>query len=395
MKTISKLMMLITLLAVVACNSNDASDLPAPQEEYGTVEFSYDIKENTENNGGRKGTAGRTENVTPVEIVISIKNAADELVEDGLVMPLISVGGAYITNQLTLLAGTYQITEYFVKDGDGNTIYVTPQEGSPLDHLVNDPLPIDFTVSKDVNSQESPEVVSPDGFTPEDFGYPSFRLNIVNTIDFLASVHILDVQTATYELTDSRVQIFGDGDEIYDSLRVAATNQIRIRDGFINYRILISKPGYLPYDQTFDQAGLESFQASPLYVLLGPDVINYTVQANDNSTTGGTGVDAGSYLDGEQIRLWADPNDTWDMFPNDLTSNADGLPDDVHGFSYGGITVGVGTLVGSWDNGTTVFEIGVFEEISAPVGGGSLTLWCFDSDKDNNSGSVEVSVQKY
>lgn len=394
MKTISKIMMLIALLVVVACNSNDNPDNPIPQEEFGSVEFSFDVKESDESEGGRKVSAGRAENVVPDRIVISIRNAAGTLVYDAHTMPLQLIGGAYVTNQLTLVTGDYEITEYFVEDADGNTIYVTPKEGSALEHLVNDPLPIDLPIAKDVNSQVSPEVVSPDGFTPEDFGYPSFRLNIVETIDFLVSVHIVDVQTALYELTPARVVITGDGNTIYDSVRVAATNQIRVRGGFTNYRVVISKDGYLPFDQTYDQATLESYQTSPLYVLLDPNVTNHIVDPNVNSVTGGTGLVVGAFQAGQLLRVYADPNDLWAMHPNGLESNADGIDGEDHTDLGSGFTGLLGSMVGSWDDGASYFEIGTYEEFTAP-GNATLTLWCFDADTGNNQDSITASVQVF
>lgn len=394
MKSISKIMMLITLMVVIACNSNEVSEIPTPDEVYGSVEFSFDVKDVDEADGGRKGSAGRTENAVADRIVVSIENAAGELVFDNHVMTLQLVGGAYITDQLSLPTGNYEITEYFVEDVDGNTIFVTPMENSPLAHLVNDPLPIDLPISADVNSQLSPEVISPDGFTPADFGYPSFRLNIVSTIDFLVSVHIVDVQTATYELTTAGVEIAGDGTPIYDSTRVAATNQIRIRDGFTNYTVTISKNGYLPYNQTFDKATLENYQTSPLYVLLDPDVTTHDVDANTNSISGGTGVVVGTFEAGKTVRVYADPTDLWAMHPTSLESNADGSSELSYTDPGSGFSGFVGLMVGSWDNGTTYFEIGTYEEFTAP-GGASLTLWCFDADTGNNVDFVRASIQSF
>ncbi|MDW3194906.1 MAG: hypothetical protein R8G66_21215 [Cytophagales bacterium] len=54
-----------------------------------------------------------------------------------------------------------------------------------------------------------------------------------------------------------------------------------------------------------------------------------------------------------------------------------------------------GKAMGDRDYGYCLSVIGVDEENSSPVEGDSLTLWCFDSDKDNNSGTIEASVQKF
>lgn len=392
MKTITKIMMLITLLVVVACNSNDTPDLLTPEETFGKVEFSFDVKENAGNDGGRKGTAGRTENVVPHHIVVSIENLDGDLVYDNTQLVLRNLNGGYFTDPIDLLVGSYQITEYYVEDESNNVIYITPQENSPLDHLVNDPLPIDFGIANDDEFRLSPEVVSPNGSPAEDFGYSSFDLNIVNTIDFLVSVHILDFQTTEYLLTTAAIQITADANTIYDSTLIAATNQVRVRDGLTNYNLSITKAGFASYNQTFDQATLESFADSPLIVVLDPVISNFEVFANDNSIAGGTGVSVGSFLIGEAIVFTSDPNDTWEMSPGDLIVNADGAKDPLA--TAGGLTSGVGLLVGSWDNGVTFLAIGVSEEVVVPADA-SLTLWCFDSDKDNNSGSITVSVQTY
>lgn len=395
MKTISKICTLGALLLLAACQQNEEVEISVPEDAYGTVEFSFDVKDSEENADGRKSAAARTEEVQPSQIVITIENSSGELIHDALPMPLTTIGGAYITNQLTLIAGNYRITEYFVEDAEGNVLYVTPQEASNLAYLVDNPLPIDLVISKDVNSQESPEVVSTEGATAEDFGYPSFRLNIVKTIDFLVSVHVLNAQTGTYELTDAGAQVTGDGNTAFDGSLAAITNQIRVSDRYSDYTVNISKAGYTPYLQLFTKESLQAFENEPLYVLLDPEISTFDILANENSVSGGVGVVIDDFLSGDIIRLSADEGDTWQLHEDgDIVTNGDGQEGAENAITIGGQTFQTGTLVGSFDGGLTYFSIGTSTEI-APTADGQLTLWCWDSDKDNNSDFIAVSVQTF
>ena len=115
------------------------------------------------------------------------------------------------------------------------------------------------------------------------------------------------------------------------------------------------------------------------------------VDAKDNSLIGGTAFDTGVFLSiGESFSVTANAADLWNNSGTDPTyvSNADGHPSQAG--SIGGLTDSIGSLVGEIGNGP-LFHVGTSYSSFAGVQG-ELKLFYFDSDADNNTGSVRVAV---
>jgi hypothetical protein len=115
------------------------------------------------------------------------------------------------------------------------------------------------------------------------------------------------------------------------------------------------------------------------------------VDARLNSLGGGTGFDTGLFLtDGQSFSASANPADLWDNSGTDPTylTNADG-----HAFQSGsldGLYDAFGSLVGEIGSGP-LFHVGTsFDGLANATG--ELKLFFFDSDADNNTGSVHVEV---
>jgi hypothetical protein len=123
--------------------------------------------------------------------------------------------------------------------------------------------------------------------------------------------------------------------------------------------------------------------------------MEYSVQAFDNSVTGGTGKVAGTYKRGDLLIITCNPQDTWKLSP-DLACNADGLDNHEHQKNPpNGIVINTGTMVGSLDKGNSFFPVGTLCELSITTDNTELQLFCWDSDKDNNSGAISAFVQSY
>ena len=120
--------------------------------------------------------------------------------------------------------------------------------------------------------------------------------------------------------------------------------------------------------------------------------MEYSVQAKENSVSGGTGKDAGTYSRGSLVIITSNPEDVWQLADNQtLPSNANGLNSHPHNRS--GMTMNVGTMAGSLDNGVSFFPVGTICELSITSDNTNLKLYCWDSDKDNNSGAISAYVQ--
>ena len=126
---------------------------------------------------------GKVENAAPSSILVTISNDAGELVIDQESYALIEVNGSYLTPNIELIVGTYQVEEFLVLDDTQSAIYLTPLAGSPLAVEVETPLPYEFGVLDDQVESVTLDVLSVDYGGPLDFGYATFSFNVVDPIE--------------------------------------------------------------------------------------------------------------------------------------------------------------------------------------------------------------------
>ncbi|WP_143569871.1 hypothetical protein [Tenacibaculum agarivorans] len=400
MKTAFKFLMTLTICMFTLWSCSDDESSVTLVEGEGQVTFSFDVinDTNTLTNGNKSFRNSQLVKTTPNQIVVTIQSTDDgSIVYDREKLDVIAFNGNFISDPIALKTGNYELTEYFVLDEDGNTLYVTPLEGSTLAYLVNDPLGTNFSIAKDDSKQITPEVITPEGFTADDFGYTDFSFDIVETIDFLISTHIFDEASESYELTDANILVTADGTEVYNNAIANVTEQIRVRDGFNSYTITITKSGYDDYVLTLTNAELELHANKPLIVILSlpPVTQSYDVFAKGNSVSGGVGLIIGEYEVGQTVVINTDPNDIWNLSRNDpeFNSNADGglVVDPDATYVKEGQEFIVGALVGSFDNGTTFFKVGSQFQTTITTSS-ELRLYCWDSNNNDNFGSLKVTV---
>jgi hypothetical protein len=245
---------LICFFLVISCEKNE------PALKGSKVEFSISAKE------GLSGGRSKLETITG--ILVSIRNASGNMVYERENVPLHKFGEEYLSEPLALTIGDFDLTEFVIIDESGSAIYATPLEGSPLAHLVDDPLPINFAISKDVTTKVNPQVIKVDGNSGPDFGYATFSPNVVNTFSFLMGVMAYSPATDNFELTDSHVKITGSGETLFDMDLTAITNKIVIRDDFDNYHLTVTNGGYMPYDKIFTGEQLKEHASAPLVITL-------------------------------------------------------------------------------------------------------------------------------
>jgi len=205
-------------------------------------------------------------------IIISIRNADGDMVYELEQLPLIKMNESFITKPISLLIGDYELTQFIVADALGNALYIAPIEGSNNAYLVDIPLPIDFTISKDEVAKIVPEVVNADNGTPEDFGYTTVSFTVVETFNFLVRVFVYDTSIVNYALTTANLMVASEGITLYSNELEAITNDISIRDGYNNYIITIAKDGYEIFIDTIVNEELKQYYSSddhgPLKVFL-------------------------------------------------------------------------------------------------------------------------------
>jgi len=114
-------------------------------------------------------------------VIITVANKRGKLIYDNKRLELYSMGGAYLTEQLTMEVGEYTLEQFSVVNSNNEIVYITPKQGSELENLVRKALPIWFMVQENQATTVDVEVVSTDCNCPlEQFGYVSFSFDIVD-----------------------------------------------------------------------------------------------------------------------------------------------------------------------------------------------------------------------
>lgn len=125
----------------------------------------------------------------------------------------------------------------------------------------------------------------------------------------------------------------------------------------------------------------------------------FVVDAKTNSVSGGVPLNTNiSLKPGQLLTVSVPPDDTWSAGAANRTSNANGLGNPQGGnfgtFTKGDFTFLYGSLIGSLDNGKTFFAVGTRLEMTILVSG-RLSLYYWDVNNSDNSGSVTATVAVY
>lgn len=249
------LFLLVLVVVFLSCEKDEVA--PAS----GKVEFFFSFPEG--NSGGRMKADASS-------LIISVETSDGESVHDRKNITLHKFADDYLSEPIALRTGAYQVTEFIVLDASGNAIYAAPTENSPLAYLAEDPLPLSFNVVKDQTSKVTPEVLKVEGNSADEFGYATFNFDVVQTFTFSTGVMAYNWSTKNFELTEAHLQVKSGGSVLYDAGLPAATNGIRVKEGFDEYSITVTKDGYLDFEQTFTADSLMQHVApgTPLVIVL-------------------------------------------------------------------------------------------------------------------------------
>jgi len=178
-------------------------------------------------------------------LIVSVVNENGELVMNDERLDLYNFGGQWITKEIKLKVGAYELTKFLVVDPLGNVLYAAPIEGSPKAYLVNDPLSIQFEIIKDQVTNVVPEVLPVFKEPPEEFGYVTFSYSVVVPLDFFIGVYIDYPNTMPpIQLTDARLTVKVDSLWWHTFDLEPIINKVTIRDGYRCYVLIIEKEGY-------------------------------------------------------------------------------------------------------------------------------------------------------
>ncbi len=363
---------IVSAVMIQSCNNKD-KEQPRPAE--GRVDFSFEVIDNPD--GGRKGDAGRTEADVPTKVVISIEDNLGNPVYTLEELSLFEFNGSYVTEPLILQVGTYQLTEYLVIDDEDATIFATPQEGSDLDYLVADPLPIELVVSANASTSIAPQVISTEELTPADFGYTDSNFEFIATYDMLLSVFVQNATTGAFESTDANLIISATAEttELYNQGIASGIVQVKLTDGYDNYTVQVDKAGYNTYSADFTQAEMKAFFTDPLIVNLFPPA----AVLNGSSVAAFTGD---NYQGAEIVGT---PSGGFILSANKWGGGTEGFVYDASNAVIGSFSTG---HVTEFSTGLAVLDNGEF--ITTRIVGTNLHAVIYNAD-----GSIKVADQVF
>jgi hypothetical protein len=246
MKTIIKSGIPFLLLAFFFYACKPEEDL---LPRLGKVTFSF-APHARSSNGGRVNDTS-----VPAFVLLSIIDS-EGITQENIKIPLFAFGQSFLSENLNLQTDSYQLTAFAVLDTDNKIIYATPREGSDLAKYVAQPLPLDFTIVENLNTQIIPQVlaVSTDD-TPESFGLASFGFEIVEAkFNFTTTVTIAD--NNQHESIDYAMEVTAK-DVALGSVKwtgvytLNGTDTISVPARYGHYTFKVTKSGYLPHVQHF------------------------------------------------------------------------------------------------------------------------------------------------
>ena len=184
---------------------------------------------------------------------ISLTTPSGSPVLTNYAIELLSFGDDVISEPIQLAIGQYRITDFMIVNGS-TVLYATPKNGSPLAGAVSHSLPYGFVVSKDQVKNVAMDVIDATQHTPQAFGYASFGVNVVNPLP----IAVFRPQNTGTILTDATLTVYDIDNNVVQSVNLGAkTNYVPFTgDKDTEYRIAITKPGYIQYATVTTYAAL-------------------------------------------------------------------------------------------------------------------------------------------
>ena len=263
MESFKSFVAIFLLLTIASCEEQHSDSIPSVAE-IGYIEFSIGSS-NVQQDNGRSSSINASLNEAQAIVLTIQKNPVGDTRYISEKIQIHRMNGEYFSQKLSLEPGEYRLAEFYLIDREDNVIYVAPQEGSQQAQNVTYPLPLAFSIVKDQITSVNTEIVSTDGLQPEDFGLVGFPFSEVETFGFLVNVSEkgqMDSLLTALLIVSSGSYSFR---QVIDHV---GNNNIVIKDGLPQYRLTISKPGYLSYDVTLNNNEIRKFSTDPLVVEL-------------------------------------------------------------------------------------------------------------------------------
>jgi hypothetical protein len=273
MKTLIRLMSVPLVILAVTCLSSCTKE--AGQSGIGTAEFSINVPDET---GQTKSGTLTDSLIASFQIMISVEDLAGNEVFTDKLIPLYTFGTGYVSENIEIKNGEYKLTKFMVINPSGEVVFAAPVAGSALAYLISKPLPFNFNIFPNKVTKISPEVLSVEDQTPEQFGYAAFGVQVIKPLEFYA-VCILDnpLIMAPTQFTTARLTVSATNGWRYTFKLEAAVNHLLIRGGSDIYYFVLEKEGYQAQKMEFSAEDLmATTRANPLLLKI-PQGSQYNV----------------------------------------------------------------------------------------------------------------------
>jgi hypothetical protein len=271
MKTQFRIMpVLMALLMVIGLNSCDKKTDDNPGKGKLRISISMADDLNAKKSGVADSSIYDTTYYSSYQLLVSVADMNGVFVLEDKLVPVYSFGSGFISDQIEIQAGEFFLRKFMVINNYGQVIYASPIEGSPRAYLVNQPLPLYFSVNPNETTQVAPEVLPVDGYNPTDFGYASFMVQVVKPISFYA-IAMLDnpLLMVPTLYTDAELYVYTPDGWSHNFRLEPIVNLLEVRSSEY-YEMIVYKDGFQEQRLTVSiQELLQSTKENPFVIKIG------------------------------------------------------------------------------------------------------------------------------
>lgn len=246
-----KIMIRSSFLILLAVFTFSSCEKNSDNTSKGTAKFSIEsIDESIQAKSA--GTSGDSALVS-YHLIVSVEDTEGNPVLTDELIPVYIFGTGFISEDVEMASGDYTLTKFMVINPAGEVIMATPVEGSPLAYLVDDPLPISFSIVAGTATMIAPELLIVGNYDPGDFGYISFGGQIIKPLGFFVMAIIDNPLSMSPGIipTTAGLTVYAYDNWHYTFRLAAEVNRLLIRGGSGVYSFLLEKDGYQPQYFTF------------------------------------------------------------------------------------------------------------------------------------------------
>jgi hypothetical protein len=223
----------------------------------GELVFSFDAALDS------NGTSGQFPDGT--SILITLHKSNGESLLSFHEVGLVKFGDHFISKPLRIAPGRYTLEDLLVVK-DEKVISAIPKKGSKLEPLVDNVLPYEVTIQEHTLTTAPLQVVNIENELPEDLGYSSFQVRIVNPIRITVFTH----KNGKLTLTHANVTLTR-GDSVFLDAKIQPGMNVLPFKGDVSkiYKLTIMKQGYENVTMDFNYLDyINKFGKIPIVIIL-------------------------------------------------------------------------------------------------------------------------------